>query len=172
MQTDPIADYLTRIRNALRSGHDEVEIPSSGLKLEMSRMDGKLADAVSGSNGNGNGEAMAAAATAEAPSGDPIKVMTVTTLNAAGPTYQNIANTAEAYEQYINARGPADLLTLRAARALSAADVLACDPDAHVDVLALARRDSTLSNYVPDLLERWERPDSATVIPTASCPAR
>ncbi len=38
MQTDPIADYLTRIRNALRSGHDEVTIPSSGLKLEMSRI--------------------------------------------------------------------------------------------------------------------------------------
>jgi ABC-type branched-subunit amino acid transport system substrate-binding protein len=40
-----------------------------------------------------------------APTGEPIKVMTVTTLNAAGPTYQNIANTAEAYEAYINARG-------------------------------------------------------------------
>lgn len=39
------------------------------------------------------------------PSGDPIKVMTVTTLNAAGPTYENIANTANAYAQYINARG-------------------------------------------------------------------
>ena len=39
------------------------------------------------------------------PSGDPIKVMTVTTLNAAGPTYQNIANTAELYADYINARG-------------------------------------------------------------------
>jgi small subunit ribosomal protein S8 len=38
MQTDPIADYLTRIRNALRSGHDEVEIPSSRLKLEVSRI--------------------------------------------------------------------------------------------------------------------------------------
>jgi small subunit ribosomal protein S8 len=36
--TDPIADYLTRIRNALGSGHDEVEIPASGLKLEMSRI--------------------------------------------------------------------------------------------------------------------------------------
>ena len=42
---------------------------------------------------------------AAAPSGDPIKVMTVTTLNAAGPTYKNIANTAMAYEKYINARG-------------------------------------------------------------------
>jgi branched-chain amino acid transport system substrate-binding protein len=44
-------------------------------------------------------------ATGEAPSGDPIKIMTVTTLNANGPTYQNIANTAELYESYINARG-------------------------------------------------------------------
>ncbi len=42
---------------------------------------------------------------AEAPTGEPIKVMTVTTLNAAGPTYQNIANTAEVYAEYINARG-------------------------------------------------------------------
>lgn len=34
----------------------------------------------------------------------------------------------------------------------------------HLTFRALARRDSTLSNYVPDLLDRWERPDSATVI--------
>jgi small subunit ribosomal protein S8 len=38
MFTDPIADYLTRIRNALRSGHEDVEIPASRLKLEMSRI--------------------------------------------------------------------------------------------------------------------------------------
>jgi small subunit ribosomal protein S8 len=38
MLTDPIADYLTRIRNALRSGHDEVEIPASRLKLDMTRI--------------------------------------------------------------------------------------------------------------------------------------
>ena len=38
MLTDPIADYLTRIRNAIRAGHDEVEIPLSGLKMEMSRI--------------------------------------------------------------------------------------------------------------------------------------
>ena len=37
--------------------------------------------------------------------GEPIKVMTVTTINASGQTYQNIADTAKAYEQYINARG-------------------------------------------------------------------
>lgn len=41
----------------------------------------------------------------EAATGEPLKVMSVTTLNAAGPTYQNIANTAEAYAEYINARG-------------------------------------------------------------------
>ena len=38
MLTDPIADYLTRIRNALRADHDEVEIPASRLKREMSRI--------------------------------------------------------------------------------------------------------------------------------------
>ena len=38
MLNDPIADYLTRIRNALGSGHDEVEIPASRLKEEMSRI--------------------------------------------------------------------------------------------------------------------------------------
>ncbi len=43
--------------------------------------------------------------TAVAATGEPLKVMSVTTLNAAGPTYQNIANTAEAYAEYINARG-------------------------------------------------------------------
>lgn len=52
-------------------------------------------------------DATAAAGTAagEAPTGDPIKVMTVTTLNAAAPTYENIAITAELYADYINARG-------------------------------------------------------------------
>jgi small subunit ribosomal protein S8 len=38
MLTDPIGDYLTRIRNALSSGHEAVEIPASRLKLEMSRI--------------------------------------------------------------------------------------------------------------------------------------
>ena len=34
--SDPIADYLTRIRNAVAAGHDTVEIPASKLKREMS----------------------------------------------------------------------------------------------------------------------------------------
>jgi len=38
MLTDPIADYLTRIRNALRADLPEVEIPSSRLKKELSRI--------------------------------------------------------------------------------------------------------------------------------------
>ena len=38
MQTDPISDYLTRIRNALAAGQDDVEIPASGLKVELSRI--------------------------------------------------------------------------------------------------------------------------------------
>jgi small subunit ribosomal protein S8 len=38
MHTDPIADYLTRIRNAIRAGHDEVDIPASKLKVELSRI--------------------------------------------------------------------------------------------------------------------------------------
>jgi small subunit ribosomal protein S8 len=35
---DPIADYLTRIRNALLSRHTEVTIPGSRLKLEMTQI--------------------------------------------------------------------------------------------------------------------------------------
>ena len=38
MLTDPISDYLTRIRNGLRAQHLEVEVPASRLKKEMSRL--------------------------------------------------------------------------------------------------------------------------------------
>lgn len=38
MLTDPITDYLNRIRNALLADHEEVEIPASRLKREMSRI--------------------------------------------------------------------------------------------------------------------------------------
>ena len=36
--TDPIADFLTRIRNAINAAHETVEIPSSRLKREMARI--------------------------------------------------------------------------------------------------------------------------------------
>lgn len=38
MNTDPIADYLTRIRNAVRANHRVVEIPASNLKQEMTKI--------------------------------------------------------------------------------------------------------------------------------------
>ncbi|MQA76373.1 MAG: 30S ribosomal protein S8 [Solirubrobacterales bacterium] len=38
MLTDPISDYLTRIRNALAAEHDDVEVPASRLKKELSRI--------------------------------------------------------------------------------------------------------------------------------------
>ena len=38
MQTDPISDFLTRIRNAIAADHRDVQIPSSRLKQEMSRL--------------------------------------------------------------------------------------------------------------------------------------
>ena len=36
--SDPIADFLTRIRNASRAEHEKVDIPSSKLKLRMAEI--------------------------------------------------------------------------------------------------------------------------------------
>lgn len=36
--TDPIADFLTRVRNAIRAAHETVEIPASKLKAELARI--------------------------------------------------------------------------------------------------------------------------------------
>ncbi len=38
MLTDPVADMLTRIRNANKALHDHVEMPSSKLKVEIARI--------------------------------------------------------------------------------------------------------------------------------------
>ncbi|PWB80419.1 MAG: 30S ribosomal protein S8 [Candidatus Methylomirabilota bacterium] len=38
MMTDPIADMLTRIRNANAAGHDQVLIPASKVKIEVARV--------------------------------------------------------------------------------------------------------------------------------------
>jgi small subunit ribosomal protein S8 len=35
---DPVADFLTRVRNALSAQHDTVVIPSSKLKVELARI--------------------------------------------------------------------------------------------------------------------------------------
>ncbi len=36
--TDPIADYLTRIRNAVMANHKVVDIPASNMKKDMTRI--------------------------------------------------------------------------------------------------------------------------------------
>ncbi len=36
--TDPISDFLTRVRNASLAGHKVVEIPASKMKLELTRI--------------------------------------------------------------------------------------------------------------------------------------
>ncbi|MBQ9436303.1 MAG: 30S ribosomal protein S8 [Bacteroidales bacterium] len=38
MNTDPISDYLTRVRNAIRANHKIVEIPSSKVKKEITKI--------------------------------------------------------------------------------------------------------------------------------------
>lgn len=38
MLTDPISDYLTRIRNAIMANHRIVEIPASNIKKEITRI--------------------------------------------------------------------------------------------------------------------------------------
>lgn len=38
MYTDPIADFLTRVRNAIAAGHRVVEVPASNLKKEMTKI--------------------------------------------------------------------------------------------------------------------------------------
>ena len=38
MNTDPIADYLTRVRNANSAGHRVVSIPASKLKLDITKI--------------------------------------------------------------------------------------------------------------------------------------
>src|SRR6478752_10694446 len=38
MNTDPIADYLTRVRNAIKANHRIVEVPASNLKKEITKI--------------------------------------------------------------------------------------------------------------------------------------
>ena len=38
MTSDPIADLLTRVRNALKARHAKVDVPNSKLKLEIARI--------------------------------------------------------------------------------------------------------------------------------------
>ena len=38
MMTDPMADFLTRIRNSLMAGHDRVEVPASKIKANVCKI--------------------------------------------------------------------------------------------------------------------------------------
>lgn len=38
MMTDPVADMLTRVRNAVRAGHSKVDIPASKMKANICRV--------------------------------------------------------------------------------------------------------------------------------------
>ena len=37
-QTDPVADFVTRIRNAIRARHQKLDVPASKLKAEIARI--------------------------------------------------------------------------------------------------------------------------------------
>jgi small subunit ribosomal protein S8 len=57
--TDPIADMLTRIRNANIAMHDEVSMPSSKLKValaEVLKKEGYIEDFLAQDNPNGQGD--------------------------------------------------------------------------------------------------------------------
>ena len=36
--TDPVADYLTRLRNAIQASHKRLDVPASNLKREMTKL--------------------------------------------------------------------------------------------------------------------------------------
>lgn len=58
---DPIADFLTRIRNALLVGHDEITLPSSKTKVEISRVlkeQGYIQEYATAPSAEGPGEAL------------------------------------------------------------------------------------------------------------------
>lgn len=66
--------------------------------------------------------------------------------------------------QFVAGHGPADLLTLRASRALAAADVLVADPGARADILSMARRDAdrlapseASAQHIADLVREGRR---------------
>jgi small subunit ribosomal protein S8 len=58
--TDPIADYLTRVRNAIKAGHKVVDIPASNLKKGITKilfekgyiLNFKFEDEANGGQGN------------------------------------------------------------------------------------------------------------------------
>jgi ABC-type branched-subunit amino acid transport system substrate-binding protein len=76
---------------------------------------------------------------AETPSGDPIKLMTVTTLNANGPTYENIAITADIAADFINSNGGINGRPL---------EVIVCDEQFDAAIAATCAREAVEQGVV------------------------
>ena len=100
---------------------------------------GLLATGCGGGDSDSTSDEVVTEESAPELTGEPIKVMTVTTLNAAGPTYQNIANTAKAYETYVNARGGIGGRPL---------EVIVCDEQFDPAVAATCARQAVEENVV------------------------
>jgi len=75
------------------------------LPLGLAACGGDDSSGDSGSNFSSQKEQGTAAPATKEATGDPVKVMTITSLDSQGPVYPNIAITAKAYEKWINARG-------------------------------------------------------------------
>ncbi|MEC7175118.1 MAG: ABC transporter substrate-binding protein, partial [Actinomycetota bacterium] len=76
---------------------------------------------------------------AEEPTGDPIKVMTVTTLNANGPTYENIKIAAEIAADHIKSNGGINGRPL---------EVIVCDEQFDPAIAATCARDAVAEDVV------------------------
>jgi precorrin-2 dehydrogenase/sirohydrochlorin ferrochelatase len=81
---------------------------------------------------------------------------------ASGPAGQGAV-------RFIDGRGPADLLTLRASRALAAADMIAADPGVDPAVLEMARRDA--EHIAPDAAAEAARAGRVVARLTAGPPS-
>jgi precorrin-2 dehydrogenase/sirohydrochlorin ferrochelatase len=111
---------IGRIAELFRAMQDEVRdaFPDAGARRRFLR------------------SALSGPAAQAALSGDMATARSVLqTLLASGGTPAGAVN-------YLEATGPAERLTLKAVRALAAADLLVSDPDINPEILALARRDA------------------------------
>jgi len=117
----------------------EIMKSKTGKVLASLAILGLLATGCGGGDSDSTSDEAVTEESAPELTGEPIKVMTVTTLNAAGPTYQNIANTAKAYETYVNARGGIGGRPL---------EVIVCDEQFDPAVAATCARQAVEENVV------------------------
>jgi ABC-type branched-subunit amino acid transport system substrate-binding protein len=126
------------VNNSLQT-MGEIMKSKTGKVLASLAILGLLATGCGGGDSDSTSDEVVTEESAPELTGEPIKVMTVTTLNAAGPTYQNIANTAKAYETYVNARGGIGGRPL---------EVIVCDEQFDPAVAATCARQAVEENVV------------------------